>query len=381
MMRRGGFPIGKIFGIPISVDLSFILIVALLTFLLGDQILPRMIDPDPSQQTLWGLALAGSLIFFVSLLLHELAHSVVARAFGMEVTGITLFMLGGVSMMKEDSRNAREEFLIAVVGPLTSAILGAAFLAIVFGLGYNDSSAAAVVLWLGTINLFLAAFNMLPGFPLDGGRVFRSAIWGLTGSRTRATRIASRAGQGLGILLIGYGVVGFFIDIGGGVGGLWAAVIGWFLFAQAAQARRGAEAEDNLAKLRVRELMLSSDDLRTVDADLPIRFLAPNREQLDHRLAFLATESDAVVGIVPAAAILLLDEERYQADRLRTVMLRADSIEPISPDASGEEALQRLQDEQGSVIPVVDDGRLLGLVGLDQLMLALRRQAAPQTGA
>ena len=197
---------------------------------------------------------------------------------------------------------------------------------------------------MGAVNIFLAVFNMLPGYPLDGGRVVRSLVWRTTGSRHRATRAAARLGQGLGLALIVFGAAGMLFNLGGfgdGFSGIWLIFIGILLATQAAQGVRAAELERDLESLSVSDMMLAPPQARTVEADLPVRTLVPARPQLDHRDLFIVGEQGVAVGIASASAILLLDEERYQSVRMRDVMTRADQIQPIGPGASGDEALRR----------------------------------------
>ena len=374
MLSGNGIRLGKIAGIPIILDFTFFISFVLITALLGTRIFPSMIDPDPSAGTLWALAVAAGVIFFVSLLLHELAHSLVARLYGMEVASITLFLLGGVSQIREEAERPSQEFAIAFVGPLTSALLGGLFLGLYEAFVGRDAPLTALLGWLGFVNLVLAAFNMIPGFPLDGGRVLRALLWALTKSRARATRWSSRVGQAVGILLALYGLASF-LNLGLGeqtsVGGLWLVFIGAFLFNAATQSLRGVEADARLAAVQVRDVM--SSDLRPVDAETRVNGLSPRRDRVDPHAAFLVTRDDTVLGIVSGALLLLLSDERYASATMEEVMIRADAIVPIAPGATGQEALRRLRLEGAAVLPVVENGRLLGLVGLDQVARALRR--------
>jgi Zn-dependent protease/CBS domain-containing protein len=379
-MRSGtGFRIASILGIPIHLDLSFFVSFALISAIFGLSVLPDEVDPVPGDVERVGLSLVAGLIFFVSLLLHELAHSVLARWYGLRVRNITLFLLGGVSQITEDTKTARQEFLIAFVGPATSAVLGGIFLAVAIAFTTPETAPAAVLGWLGVINLILAAFNMLPGFPLDGGRVFRSLLWGITRSRTRATRYASRVGQAFGAVMALGGLALLVIDIGdgsGGLGGFWFFLIGAFLYNAAAQNHRAAVAEERLTEVLVRDVM--STDLRTIEVDTMVRFLVPERDRIDHTAAFLVTSNERVVGLLTGAQIALLDEDRYRSATVGEVMVDADAIAPIAPTATGHEALERLQASKTPILPVVEHGRLLGLVGLEQMLAALRKRPQPR---
>ncbi|PZC49325.1 MAG: Zn-dependent protease (includes SpoIVFB) [Chloroflexi bacterium] len=368
---------GKIFGIPILLDYSFFLSLVLVTFLLGAEVLPDRVRPEPDPVLSWALGAVGAVVFFTSLLMHELAHSVAARLYGLHVANITLFILGGVSQIKEESHSPMQEFVIAFVGPLTSAILGGLFIAAALLVGGANELVPELLLWLGAGNIIIAIFNMLPGFPLDGGRVFRSLLWGITGNRNRSTRWAARVGQGFAALMVGWGVISL-VDIGGipgtGFGGIMFIFVGVFLYNAATQTVRSVEAQQILAGVVVRDFM--STDLRTVEASAAVRWTAPFRDNIDPRTAYLVTDSGTVVGLATGASLLLVDAERYQTATMRDVMIPAANITPIPPSATGQEALERLQVGDTPLLPVVENGKLLGLIGLDQVVAALQPDGA-----
>ena len=380
MFGGQGIKVGRILGIPIRLDLSFFFVFALVVFLIATQIMPDAMDGLGGAER-WLYGLVGGAVYFLSLLVHELAHSLMARRYGMEVSSITLFFFGGVSLIREDSQRPGQEFWIAVVGPLASLVLGAGFTFVALFALSDGTALRNIVFVLGVLNCILAAFNMLPGFPLDGGRVMRSLVWRLTGSRHRATRASARLGQLLGAAMIVYGIGGLLTEIAFfdmGFNSLWLALIGFLLMTQAAQGVKAAELERDLASLRVGELMLEPPVARTAEADLLVRVLAPSRAQLDQQDVFIVAEGGIAVGIASAVQILLLDEERYQSDRLRDIMLAADQVQPLQPDSGADEALQRLQKERTFVLPVVERGRLLGVVGLEQILKALGQGPPPR---
>ncbi len=227
---RSTIKLGSISGIQIGLHYSWFIIAALIVFSLTGRF--HQVNPDWSTSEIWIAALLTAVLFFVTLLLHELAHSLVAQARGLKVRAITLFALGGVSQIQDDSTDAKTEFWVAIAGPIASVIIGFGCLGIARGLGWQFSTepqtaAAGVLVWLGYINLALAAFNMIPGFPLDGGRVLRAIIWAITKNADRSTRIAARIGQIVAVLFILDGVWKYFS--GAGFDGLWIAFIGWFL--------------------------------------------------------------------------------------------------------------------------------------------------------
>jgi Zn-dependent protease len=372
----GGVQIARIFGIPIVLHVTFFFVLIFVTVVLGtaDGIFPALIEPDPSETTVWILAGLSSFFFFVSILLHELAHSVVAKLYGFPVKNITLFALGGVSQIARESEKASQEFLIAFVGPLSSAAIGGVLFGIWFATGQGETPLGAMLQWLGLMNLVVAAFNMVPGFPMDGGRVFRSIVWGVTRSRVTATKVASRLGQGIALAIAVFGLLGLLeINLGferSQFGGLWLILIGAFLFNAASAALRSVELERSLGGTSVRDLM--STDFRRVDADRQLRWLAPEPSSIDQNAVFIAVEDDVVVGIATGYLLRMLDAERFRDATVADVMIAADNAAPIAPTATGAEALTRLQGEGVSVLPVVEDGRLLGLIGLEQVASALR---------
>ena len=380
MFGGQGIRVGRILGIPIRLDLSFFFVFALLVFLIATQVLPDSLDGLGGAER-WLYGVVAGVIYFVSLLIHELAHSLMAKRYGMEVSSITLFFFGGVSLIREDSQRPGQEFWIAVVGPLASLILGAGFILVAYFALPSDSTVQRLVFALGVVNGFLAAFNMLPGFPLDGGRVMRSLIWRVTGSRHRATRASARLGQLLGAIMIIYGVGGLLTDaaiFSSGFSPIWVALIGFLLVTQAAQGVKAAELERDLARLRVGELMLKPPIARMAEASLPVHILAPSRAQLDQQDVFIVSEGGTAVGITSAVQILLLEEERYLNDTLRDIMLEAGEVQPLEPDSGADEALRRLQKERTFVLPVVERGRLLGVVGLEQILKALGQGPSPR---
>ena len=218
---RSNIKLGKISGIEIGLHYSWFIIAALIVFSLGEHF--HRVNPNWSTDQVWVAAVITGALFFLTLLLHELAHSLVARSRGLKVTGITLFALGGVSQFQDDATDSKTEFWVAIAGPITSLMIGFFCLGIAMGLGWQRSTepttaVTGVLVWLGYINIALAVFNMTPGFPLDGGRVLRSIVWAITKNADRSTRIAARVGQGVAFLFILDGIWQFFH--GAGFGGL-----------------------------------------------------------------------------------------------------------------------------------------------------------------
>jgi Zn-dependent protease len=249
-MLRNSIRIARIGGISINIHISWILIFILVTWTLAAGYFPQNY-PHWSRPLSWSVGVITSILFFVSVLLHELAHSFVARARGLPVHDITLFIFGGVSQLEEEPQTAATEFIMALVGPLTSIVLGGAFGALSVAASGVSEPLAALGMYLGGINVVLGLFNLIPGFPLDGGRVLRSVLWQATGSLQRATRWASLVGQAVAYLFILAGIWRIFT--GDWVGGLWIAFIGWFLDNAASSSYRQLTVRNLLVGHKVRE--------------------------------------------------------------------------------------------------------------------------------
>src|SRR5690349_16453792 len=220
--------LGRIFGVEIGLHYSWLLIALLITFSLAGHFQTN--NPGWSDSLRWGVSIVTALLFFASIVVHELSHALVAKLRGLPVRSITLFALGGVAQMERDAADAKTEFWMGIIGPITSFVIGVVCLVLASVLGWAppalpETPVAAMLMWLGVINIGLAIFNMVPGFPLDGGRVLRGLIWWITGDARRATTIAARVGQVIAFLMILYGVMQFFG--GAGLNGLWIAFIGW----------------------------------------------------------------------------------------------------------------------------------------------------------
>src|SRR6266702_8579500 len=246
----------RIFGIQIGLHYSWLLIAVLIVLSLAGQFAAT--NPQWSPNIIWGVSILTALLFFATIIIHELSHAAIAKARGLPVRSITLFALGGVAQIEKEASDAKTEFWMGIAGPITSAVIGIICLGIAAGIGWTPSGShqsplAAMLGWLGVINIALAVFNMIPGFPLDGGRVLRAVIWWITGNGSRATRIAARVGQGIAFLFIIVGLFRFFN--GAGFGGLWLAFIGWFLLDAARSSYVQQEMTELLRGVRVGDVM------------------------------------------------------------------------------------------------------------------------------
>lgn len=372
--RPGSVPLGSILGIRVEAHFSVLLIFGLILFSLGAATFPSW-HPDWSLAMVWTVAFATAVLFFVSLLAHELAHSVVARMRGIEIDRITLFLFGGVSELKAQPKTAWTEFLVAIVGPLMSVAIGIAALAVAWLLlpaDFVDRLAedpvaamgtlgplATMLFWLGPINLFLAAFNMVPGFPLDGGRVLRSILWGISGDMRKATRWASNAGKVVAFLLMGLG--GLSILYGAFIDGLWLLFIAWFLYGAARNAYAQTVINERLKGLHIDDVM--ETDFREVDAGKDVESFA--REEVVHhnQPAWPVTENGQVIGLVTVQQVAEVPNLQRPLVTVGEIAIPLTDVPTLRAHESGVEALRVLQESPVSVALVVDaHGRPTGML-------------------
>lgn len=363
-------PLGRVWGIPISAAWSVLIIFVLVAGQLGMVALPLW-HPEWSLVTTWGVALGAALLFFVSILLHELSHSVVARARGMKVEGITLFVFGGVSRIEGEAPSPKTEFLVAVVGPITSFVLAVAGIAGAGVLGADQLATAAdedlaavlaslsptatTLLWLGTMNFVLAAFNMVPGFPLDGGRVLRALLWWMTGSLEKATRWASRVGQVVAFLLIAWGV-GVLLQ-GYLLGGMWRILIGWFLNNAAKASYRQLRVSQVLGEVSVARLM--QRDPATVEAQASIGELVRQALRTEQR-ALPVLENQELCGLVTLEEVKQVPESQWDDTPVRRIMIPARELSSLSEEMPAQEALKLLSEQEQ--LPVLKGRELVGVL-------------------
>ena len=274
----------RLFGVELGLHYSWIIIAVLIVFSLGNHF--HAIHPRWSSGLVWGISIITGVLFFVFLFAHELSHALVAKARGLPIHKITLFALGGMAEIEKEPTRASTEFWMGIVGPITSFVIGVVLLALAYAGGWTWRAEAAtpglaILVWLGYINILLAVFNMIPGFPLDGGRVLRAIIWGITKSAERSTRIAARVGQLVGMGFIVYGIFEFFG--GAGFNGLWLAFIGWFLLNAAGASYLQITTSNALRGVNVAQVM--SRDCESAEASIPLQ------DFVDH---YLLRTGDAV---------------------------------------------------------------------------------------
>ena len=366
--------LGRIAGIEIGIHYSWIFIAVLITLSLGAHF--AEVNPQWTIGVIWSAAIITGLLFFVSIVVHELGHALVASARGLPVRSITLFALGGVASIEKDAADARTEFWMGIAGPLTSVGIGAVCtgLAWVLGSGMNVTPAdplMAVLVWLGYINIMLAAFNMIPGFPLDGGRVLRAAVWGVTGNADRATRIAARIGEGVALLFIMFGVWQFFS--GAGIGGLWIALIGWFLLDAAGAAYLHVDTLATLKGLRVRDIM--ADDCLRIPARTPLQIFADDYVLRTGQRCFAVEKDGQIEGLITAADLKQIDRDRWTQVTVGAVMRPLNRLHTVTPDTTVVDALQAMGREDLNQLPVVSNGRMEGMLSRSRIVQVLQARA------
>lgn len=359
-------PLGKIFGIPIQVNYSWVFIFLLFTYVLADSFSHS--DPGWPAAQRWGIGALTSVLFFLSVLAHELTHSVVAIRKGIPVRGITLFIFGGVSQLAHEARRPFTEFLVAVVGPLASLILGAVLFGVWYLVDDVNSTLSAVLFFLATINISLGVFNMLPGFPLDGGRVMRAAVWGLTGSYWRATQVATRSGQVIGGLMVIGGVL--LVVFGAGFQSIWLAFIGAFLFSAATASYRQERDRERLKAYSVADAM--APDIRVLPWDTHLD--APIvSEELARGGGLLAVGGEGRIhGVLTRRAVAGVSNRDLPVTSLAQGMLPLDSGSSVAHDASVSDALEQMEYEGLDHLAVRQHGVLVGFISHDAIIRLVR---------
>jgi Zn-dependent protease len=365
------FRLGSIFGFEIRVDLSWFLIFFLILWTFIGSVFPGRY-PGLSQGTYIVMGIVATLLFFASLLAHELSHSFVARAKGIPVEGITLFAFGGVSRTRMDAETAGDEFQIAGVGPLTSIAIAVLFgLLYWIGIGAGWSVAVnGVTGYLASINLMLAIFNLLPGFPLDGGRLFRAIVWKITGNLKKATRIASWGGKFFSYLIIALGVVQLF---GGLVlNGLWLILIGWFLNNAAEYSYQQLVVRTSLEGVRVRDLMTPAP--KTVLPDLTLRELVDDYFLQQRYQSYPVTQNGKPLGIITLNQVKEVPREDWERRTVAETMIPVDKGVVARPEEDVTQVLEKMEASGVRRVLVARNGELEGIVTANDVTSWLRRR-------
>jgi Zn-dependent protease len=363
--------LGRIFGVEIGLHYSWFLIAVLITLSLAQQF--QLTNAEWSSGLRWGLALITAVLFFASIVAHELSHALVAKARGLPVRSITLFALGGVAQMERDAADAKTEFWMGIVGPITSFVIGVFCLVLALLLGWTPPNLPAtplpaMLMWLGVINVGLAIFNMVPGFPLDGGRVLRGLIWWITGNAKRATKIAARVGQVIAFLMIVYGVMQFFG--GAGFSGLWLAFIGWFLLSASRESYAQMALSEGLRGLRVADVM--SRDYEAVDAYSNLQTFAEEHLMRTGRRFFVANLNGHPEGIITPTELAAVPRARWPYTTIADVMRPLDRVRTVRADTPITDALELMASQDLNQLPVVVDGSLAGVISRAHVLQLLQ---------
>ena len=358
--------IGRILGIRVDIHFSLFLIVAFLSWSLATGFLPDRY-PNWTTAAYWSTGFVCALSLFVSVLLHEFAHSLVAIRRGYRVEGITLFLLGGVSSIASESRRALDDFVISVVGPLSSLAI-AAVIGLVAVLSGGSSPAYAAIEYIAIINLLLGVFNLLPAFPLDGGRVLRAAIWGLTGSYRRATGISTRSGQIAGLLLIAFGV--FQVIQGHALQGIWLALVGWFLNRAASASRSQDEVGYVLEGVTVGDVMDVAPP--TVSPGVTIHEAVFGHFVRGLTRAVIVCEGERVLGLLSITDVREVPQALWAERSVRDIMTPA-PLKSLAPEDGLDEALSLLGGNGIHQAPVLVGDRLVGVLNRAHVIQHIHR--------
>jgi Zn-dependent protease/CBS domain-containing protein len=357
----GSLRVGRIAGIAIEVHFSWLIILVFLTWSLAVGWFPTYYPGWPTN-TYWIISVIASLLLFASVLAHELAHSLVARARGLPVRSITLFVFGGVSNLEREPTSAGVEFIMAFVGPLTSLIIGGVCWWI--GLRLPISPTQAVLMYLGITNLLLGVFNLIPGFPLDGGRVLRSIIWGITHNMRLATRIAARVGVAIALLFILAGIWFFFT--GNVFNGIWIGFIGWFLLQASQAADAQSRMETLLSGATVAQVM--NPNPVVVPPYISVRALVEEQILSQGQRAVAVVEGDRFVGLVTLAEVRRVPRDAWDRATVRDIMVPRERTVTARPDQDLTEILPLMASRDINQVPVVSGDQLVGMLSRDRIV-------------
>jgi Zn-dependent protease len=366
----GSLRLGKIFGIDIYIHFSWLIILVLFTWSFAVGWFPPRY-PGWSTATYWLVSFISALLLFVAVLVHELAHSVVARARGLSVKSITLFIFGGVSNIEKEPESPGVEFQIAVVGPLTSLLIGGLAYLLLLALGKNTSPLAGILAFLGYVNIFVGVFNLIPGFPLDGGRVLRSIVWKLNGNLRRATRVVTIVGEIIAYLFILIGIWLFFtVDL---LSGIWIGFIGWFLLSSAQAANTEVVLQSMLRGVTVGEVMNTSPV--TVPANISLQKLVDEYFLPLGLRSAIVTQVDQLAGLITLSDIRHVPREEWGQVPVGHVMIPRESLHVVTPQQSLNDVLPLMVGRDVNQLPVVQDERVVGVLSRDAIVryLEIRR--------
>jgi Zn-dependent protease/predicted transcriptional regulator len=371
---RSQIKLGRVFGVELGLHYSWFVIALLITFSLAAHF--HEVNRNWSDAVIWASAILTGVLFFAGLFAHELSHALVAKARGLPIHKITLFLLGGMAQIEKEPADAKTEFWMGIAGPIASGVIGAVLLAIAAALGWRlhtepATPGIAILVWLGYINLALGAFNMIPGFPLDGGRVLRAIIWWINGNADRATRIATAVGQIVAMLFIFYGIQQFFRQ--NVVGGIWIAFIGWFLLQAASASRLQLQAKNLLAGLYVRDVM--SQECSQVEGATSLQQFVDEELLRSGRRCFVVLDHGRVAGLITPNDVGRVERARWDEVRVLDAMRPLSQIHSVTPDTPAMQAIEMMAGQDVNQLPVMSDGHLDGIVSRAHILQVLQSRA------
>lgn len=372
---RSQIRIATVFGVELGLHYSWFVIALLITFSLSAHF--HQVNPDWTNGVIWSAAIVTGVLFFAGLFAHELSHALVAKARGLPIHKITLFLLGGMAQMEKEATDAKTEFWMGIAGPIASAVIGGVLLGLAIVFGWTPQAVPhtpglAILVWLGYINLLLAAFNMIPGFPLDGGRVLRAAIWWGTNSMEKATRTATGVGQVVAVLFIGYGILSFFG--GNAINGLWMAFIGWFLMQASGATRMQMQAKSLLADLRVSDVM--SSDCNPVEAGTPLHDFIEHELLRTGRRCHFVMDHGKVLGLITMKDVGEVPRTEWDRKTVREVMRPLEDLKAVNPATSAWAAMELMASSDVNQLPVMSNSHLDGVVSRGHILQVLQSRAA-----
>lgn len=374
-MNFHSFRIGSLAGIPVLINPSWFLLFGLTTWILATQFYPNALE-EASRTTHYLMAAASVILFFVSIILHELAHSLVAKAYKIPVKSITLFVFGGVAQITREAARPLHELFMAAVGPLTSLVLGAGFYGIWWALGsQGDRAIDYVLVWLAIMNVILGVFNFLPAFPMDGGRVFRSLVWLVTRSYNRATSIAAWTGRGFAWTMIAIGglaIMGQEVWITRGIaGGAWMVLIGLFLENAARQSLLQNKYVQELQRYRAEDLMHANPPV--VEGGLTVGALARGVLELNPRVLYMVENDGKLAGLLSGYQMREVPEALWENVTAFQAMVPSAALRATTRERLISDVLLEMETEELLHMPVVENGRVIGVIARDRILGVLRQ--------
>ena len=370
---KGHIKIGRLFGIQLGLHFSWLVIAAIVTLSLAGHL--STVNAGWGTGVIWMTAFVTGLLFFVGIILHELAHALVAKMRGLPVRSITLFALGGIALIDKEADDPLTEFLVGISGPLMSVMIGFLCLATALTLGWlpemhgvtPPTPFLAALVWLGSINIVLAIFNMIPGYPMDGGRVLRAIVWRVTGNMNRSTRIAAGAGRFVAAVFIVWGVFQFFFGMG--FGGLWMALIGWFLLTAANASYAQTAVTQIISPLCVGEVMRRDCD--TISEDVDLQSFVNDHLLKSRKRFYFVTENNRPVGMISTEQVKKVPRAEWANKTVGQVMSTLDDFQIVSPQMSVAKAYESMLNADVNQLPVATKDHLAGIVTRDDILADL----------